>query len=94
MDPGPAVALLLGAIVAVQLLSIYVRRLFGEDADESESHSRTTPPRSDASPNRSEAAARSRDGSAIVCPSCGTENDRQYTFCRNCVAHLATTERA
>lgn len=28
--------------------------------------------------------------STITCPHCGTENDRIYTYCRNCVARLPT----
>lgn len=28
--------------------------------------------------------------STITCPHCGTENDRAYTYCRNCVARLPT----
>lgn len=30
------------------------------------------------------------DSSTITCPHCGAENDRYYTYCRNCVARLPT----
>lgn len=29
-----------------------------------------------------------RDGDAVSCPDCGTENEYGYRFCRNCVAEL------
>lgn len=93
MDPVIAVALLLGAIMVFHLVSSYGRRLFGGDAEESESPSRTTPARSDVGPKRPEAGPDQRvDPSTVVCPSCGVENDREYTYCRDCVAHLAAID--
>lgn len=37
-----------------------------------------------------DSGSRERSDSTITCPHCGTENDRYYTYCRNCVARLPT----
>lgn len=29
------------------------------------------------------------DPSVVVCPRCGTENERGYTYCRSCVSPMA-----
>jgi ribosomal protein L40E len=28
------------------------------------------------------------DSSTVVCPRCGTENDPDFTYCRNCIAKI------
>jgi len=40
------------------------------------------------------AADASGDPEAVVCrcPECGTENDRAYRFCRQCIAELPATQ--
>lgn len=30
----------------------------------------------------------SRDRPSVTCPECGTENDQEFTYCRDCVAEL------
>lgn len=32
--------------------------------------------------------AESRDRPNVTCPECGTENDPEFTYCRDCVAEL------
>lgn len=32
--------------------------------------------------------ATTTDSTTVICPACGAENDREYTFCRNCTTGL------
>ncbi len=70
------------AVVLVAALQFAVwRRLQSEDAG--------TPDSSGVSERVRPTDVRAKqDGTTLLCPSCGAENDANYTFCRECVAQL------
>lgn len=80
------IALGLGLLVVLQLVALQYARRMG--SDESDAPVRATPgtgsesvPISDPDPPRGTGK--------VVCPSCGTQNDPAYSFCRECVGRLA-----
>jgi len=74
--------LFVAAVLLVAVLQFAVwRRLQSEDAGT---------PESSAVSERAHPSDRRRrsDGSMLLCPSCGAENDANFQFCRECVAQL------
>jgi hypothetical protein len=59
--------------------------------------SSTTAERIDSEYNRSirsfdTESSEEADSSTITCPRCGTENDPDFTYCRNCITKLPPTD--
>lgn len=77
---------LIAGLFVVKLISIYLYSGYWEDSGESEPSS--TPQRS-GSPESLETHSTIDQPASGVCRSCGTENDSQYTYCRNCVSKLS-----
>ncbi|MFB6303473.1 MAG: hypothetical protein ABEH78_11520 [Haloferacaceae archaeon] len=84
---GLSVAYLVGIYLFVRLFSRFY------DGDGTESSPSITPRRSPDSPPDDATAPQSAGVAApttVVCPTCGADNGREYTFCGNCVARLPT----
>lgn len=89
MDAVGPIVLVASAYLLLWVVTSYlIRRV--RDEDRGDDRFETTVHRvSDSSAYRPDQATRERTSATVVCPSCGVENDRDYTFCRQCVTDLS-----
>lgn len=70
---------------------IYIARHIESDEEESSQPTRkyrTGPEYSRSIQSFDAELSEQTDSSTVVCPRCGTENDTDFTYCRNCVTKL------
>lgn len=92
MDAVHLVVLVGVAYLLSWVVHAYLLRRFTDDDREDDAlpTPRRAPGSSKSRVEQSRAAAAS---DTVVCPACGVENERGYTFCRRCVADLSVAGR-
>lgn len=90
MDPVGMVLLIGAAYLLMWVISSYLIRRVADNDTEEDRFSAASRRLSDSSPYRHDPDSPADTSTTVVCPTCGAENDRDYTFCRECVADLST----
>lgn len=89
MDAVHLVVLVGVAYLLSWAIRTYLLRRSTDDEREDDATA-TTPRRASGSPqSRVDQSRAAADSDTVVCPACGVENERGYTFCRRCVADLS-----
>ncbi|WP_438268377.1 DUF7577 domain-containing protein [Halocatena marina] len=85
------ITILLVAFLSYAFIFVLLYRSVTND-DEKPDVSSTTTPHPDPAILLENSPRKSGPPSTIECWHCGTENDREYTYCKNCITVLASYE--
>lgn len=90
MDPVGTVLLVGAAYLLLWVISSYLIRRVTDDETDDDRFPTAARRVSDSPTYRTEGDSAGDAATTVVCPACGAENARDYTFCRQCVADLST----